>query len=271
MEVRICKDALSLGQSAARYSARVINSAVEAGREARIILSTGQSQFETLEALVKEDVDWSRVTMFHLDEYVDLPEEHVASFRKYLKERFISKVPLKAFHLVEGKADQLPALSKLLGERPIDLGLIGIGENGHIAFNDPPCDFDTDEPYIIVDLNEACKKQQVGEGWFSSVDDVPRQAVSMSCRQILKCRTIVSAVPHKQKAVAVRNTLYSKVITNTVPATLLKTHPDLHLFLDVESASLLDDFDRITAFTGQVPVVITERSQKSAYIRRYLK
>ena len=271
MEVRICKDALSLGQSAARYSARVINRAVEAGREARIILSTGQSQFETLEALVREDVDWSRVTMFHLDEYVDLPEEHVASFRKYLKERFISKVPLKAFHLVEGKADQLPALSKLLGERPIDLGLIGIGENGHIAFNDPPCDFDTDEPYIIVDLNETCKKQQVGEGWFSSVDDVPRQAVSMSCRQILKCRTIVSAVPHKQKAVAVRNTLYSKVITNTVPATLLKTHPDFHLFLDVESASLLDDFDRITAFTGQVPVVITERSQKSAYIRRYLK
>lgn len=258
MEVRICSSAASLGVAAAKYSAAVISSAIREKGEARIILSTGQSQFETLEALVASDVDWSRVTMFHLDEYVDLPETHAASFRKYLRERFISKVGLRAWHLVEGRADQLEQLSGLLLERPVDLGLIGIGENGHIAFNDPPCDFDTADPYIIVNLSETCKQQQVREGWFAGTADVPRQAVSMSCRQILKCRTIVSAVPHAQKAAAVRDTLYSRVVTNTVPATLLKTHPDFHLFLDRDSASLLDDLDRIADFSSSAPTVITE-------------
>lgn len=255
MEVRICHDADSLGAAASHKCAQIINRAIAEKEEARIILSTGASQFETLSHLVSEDVDWSKVTMFHLDEYVGLPESHAASFRKYLKERFISKVNLKACHLVEGRKEQLEELSRLLCEKPIDLGLIGIGENGHIAFNDPPCDFDTQDPYIIVNLNDTCKRQQVGEGWFASVSEVPAQAVSMSCRQILKCINIVSAVPHKVKAEAVRNTLYSKVVTNTVPATLLKTHGNFTLFLDEDSASLIDGCSRIVDFSSSCPII----------------
>ena len=255
MEVRICHDADSLGAAASRKCAQIINRAIAEKGEARIILSTGASQFETLSHLVAEDVDWSKVTMFHLDEYVGLPESHAASFRKYLKERFISKVNLKAYHLVEGRKEQLGELSRILCEKPIDLGLIGIGENGHIAFNDPPCDFDTQEPYIIVNLNDTCKRQQVGEGWFASVSEVPSQAVSMSCRQIMKCLNIVSAVPHKVKAEAVRNTLYSKVVTNTVPATLLKTHGNFTLFLDEDSASLIDECNRIVDFSSSCPII----------------
>ena len=244
-----------LGKKAAAKIAELLRDAIVKKGHARMILSTGQSQFETLAALVKEDVDWSKVEMFHLDEYVGLPESHAASFRKYLKERFISKVNLKACHLVEGRKEQLEELSRLLCEKPIDLGLIGIGENGHIAFNDPPCDFDTQDPYIIVNLNDTCKRQQVGEGWFASVSEVPAQAVSMSCRQILKCINIVSAVPHKVKAEAVRNTLYSKVVTNTVPATLLKTHGNFTLFLDEDSASLIDGCSRIVDFSSSCPII----------------
>lgn len=255
MEVRICHDADSLGAAASRKCAQIINRAIAEKGEARIILSTGASQFETLSHLVSEDVDWNKVTMFHLDEYVGLPESHAASFRKYLKERFISKVNLKAYHLVDGRKEQLEEISRLLCEKPIDLGLIGIGENGHIAFNDPPCDFDTQEPYIIVNLNDTCKRQQVGEGWFASVSEVPSQAVSMSCRQIMKCLNIVSAVPHKVKAEAVRNTLYSKVVTNTVPATLLKTHGNFTLFLDEDSASLIDECSRIVDFSSSCPII----------------
>lgn len=255
MEVRIYHDTDSLGAAASRKCAKIINKAIGEKGEARIILSTGASQFETLSHLVAEDVDWSKVTMFHLDEYVGLPESHAASFRKYLKERFISKVNLKAYHLVEGRKEQLGELSRILCEKPIDLGLIGIGENGHIAFNDPPCDFDTQEPYIIVNLNDTCKRQQVGEGWFASVSEVPAQAVSMSCRQIMKCLNIVSAVPHKVKAEAVRNTLYSKVVTNTVPATLLKTHGNFTLFLDEDSASLIDECNRIVDFSSSCPII----------------
>lgn len=255
MEVRIYHDADSLGAAASRKCAKIINKAIGEKGEARIILSTGASQFETLSHLVAEDVDWSKVTMFHLDEYVGLPESHAASFRKYLKERFISKVNLKAYHLVEGRKEQLGELSRILCEKPIDLGLIGIGENGHIAFNDPPCDFDTQEPYIIVNLNDTCKRQQVGEGWFASVSEVPAQAVSMSCRQIMKCLNIVSAVPHKVKAEAVRNTLYSKVVTNTVPATLLKIHGNFTLFLDEDSASLIDECNRIVDFSSSCPII----------------
>lgn len=256
MEVRICHDAVSLGAAASHKCAQIISRAIAEKGEARIILSTGASQFETLSHLVAENVDWTKVTMFHLDEYVGLDETHMASFRKYLKERFISKVNLKAYYLVEGRKEQLEELSRLLCEKPIDLGLIGIGENGHIAFNDPPCDFDTQDPYIIVNLSDTCKRQQVREGWFADTSEVPSKAVSMSCRQIMKCLNIVSAVPHKVKAEAVRDTLYSKIVTNTVPATLLKTHEHFTLFLDEESASLIDDFARIVDFSSPAAVVI---------------
>lgn len=179
--------------------------------------------------------------MFHLDEYVSLPESHPASFRKYLKERFVSKVPLKAAYFVDGEGDvagNIAALSRELKKEPVDVGVIGIGENGHIAFNDPPADFDTEEAYKIVDLDERCKKQQVGEGWFADVDSVPKQAITMCVKQILSCRHIISAVPHNVKSEAILHTV-TKPVTPDVPATILKMHPDWRLFLDSQSAARL--------------------------------
>ena len=238
MEIRICKNSAALGESAAKYVAKRLNDIIAEKGYARIVLSTGASQFETLDALTRENVNWSVVDMFHLDEYVNLPESHPASFRKYLKEKFTTKVNLKAAYFVDGTEENLKYLSGKINEHPIDVGLIGIGENAHIAFNDPPADFDTENPYIVVNLNDTCKKQQVGEGWFETVDDVPKQAVSMSVKQIMKCKKIVSCVPYKVKAEAVLNTLKTE-LTNTVPATMLKTHPDFTLYIDADSASLL--------------------------------
>ena len=243
MKIKILNNSEELGRNAAKYSAEILNSAIAKKRYARIILSTGASQFDTIEALVKENVDWSKVEMFHLDEYVGLPEAHPASFRKYLKERFISKVNLNKYHLVDGQGNIKEVINKLTEELrrdTIDLGLIGIGENAHIAFNDPPADFDTKEAYIVVDLDEKCKKQQVGEGWFNSVDDVPKQAISMTVHQILKCENIVSCVPNKVKAEAIKNTLENDT-TNLIPATILKEHNSFALFLDENSASLIDN------------------------------
>lgn len=240
MNLHIKANANELGKAAAALTARLLRRAIAENGAARIVLSTGSSQFETLQALVAEDVDWSKVTMFHLDEYVDLSETHPASFRKYLKERFIARVQLGAYHLVDGDPASIPQLTRLLREAPIDVGLIGIGENAHIAFNDPPADFQTKNAYIVVNLNETCKKQQVGEGWFATVDDVPKQAISMTPYQIMQCKHIISAVPHKVKANAVASTLESETVDPMVPATLLKTHPAFDLFVDEDSASLLD-------------------------------
>ena len=178
--------------------------------------------------------------MFHLDEYVDLPETHIASFRKYLKERFIQKINLKAYHLVDGTEECIAELTKELRSAPIDVGLIGIGENAHIAFNDPPADFDTKEAYIIVNLNDTCKKQQVREGWFATVDDVPKQAVSMTVYQILQCEQIVSCVPYEVKSFAVQMTLENDA-TNIYPATVMKGHDNFALFVDEDSFSKVDE------------------------------
>ena len=239
MELRICKDRYELGKSAAKFTAQLINEAINKKGSARIVLSTGASQFDTLAALVTEEVDWSKVEMFHLDEYVNLPETHIASFRKYLKEKFTSKVNLKSAYFVDGTKENIEYLTNEIRKEDIDVGLIGIGENAHIAFNDPPANFDTDEAYIAVNLNDTCKQQQVGEGWFNTVDEVPKQAVSMSCKQIMKCKNIVSCVPYSVKAKAVYNTLNS-TLTNKVPATLLKTHENFTLYVDADSAKLLE-------------------------------
>ena len=240
MKIVVSKDAKALGCNAADYIAGLINEAIAKKGEARIILSTGASQLTTLEPLIERDIDWSKVTMFHLDEYVDLPETHIASFRKYLKERFIQKINLKAAHLVDGTPEGIAALTAELRSAPIDVGLIGIGENAHIAFNDPPADFDTKEAYIVVNLNETCKKQQVGEGWFATIDDVPKQAVSMTVYQILQCEQIVSCVPYAVKANAVRDTLENDK-TNLIPATIMKGHKNFALFVDEDSFSKVDE------------------------------
>ena len=241
MKVCVFKTSKELGAKAAAYVGEQLRQAISIQGGARIALSTGASQFDMLAALVKEDVDCTKVEMFHLDEYVGIPITHPASFRKYLQERFVSKVSLKAVHFVnwEGDIDKnIRDLNAAILFAPIDIGLIGIGENAHIAFNDPPADFFTKTPYIVVNLNDTCKKQQVGEGWFSSIDDVPKQAISMSVQQIMACKQIVCCVPDKRKAEAIRMTL-EEGVTNLVPATKLKEHNCVRMYLEDASASLV--------------------------------
>ncbi len=224
-------------------TAPLIRQAIAEKGAANIILATGTSQFETLNQLISEQgIDWSRVVMFHLDEYIGLPVTHPASFRKYLKERFIEKVPsLKAAHLINGEDDanaECDRLRKIITEHPIDVALVGIGENGHLAFNDPPADFETEEAYIIVELDEPCRQQQLGEGWFITFEDVPKQAISMSIKQILKSKHIVCSVPDSRKATAVKNSLEQQV-SNLYPASILQSHLNCTYFLDKSSACLL--------------------------------
>ena len=245
MEIRICKNPKELGASAAKYVAQKLNQLIAEKGYARIVLSTGASQFDTLIALTKENIDWSKIDMFHLDEYVGLPITHGASFRKYLQERFVDKLPcsLRSVNFVDGTKEGIETLTKKLREDEIDIGLIGIGENTHIAFNDPPADFDTREAYIIVNLDERCKQQQMGEGWFATIDDVPKQAVSMTTWQIMQCKEIVSCVPYGVKADAIKKTLTTKETTPLVPATLLKEHPNFTLYIDADSAAEVINFD----------------------------
>ena len=239
MIIHVYRTPEEMGNEAARLIAEKLNGAIAQKGEARLLLSTGASQFEMMDALIHMPVDFAKVTMFHLDEYVALPVTHIASFRKYLQERFVDKVPLKEAVFVNGEGDveaNIAAITARIKEAPIDVGVIGIGENGHIAFNDPPADFDTEASYKVVNLDERCKRQQVGEGWFATVDDVPKQAISMTVKQIMACDSIVSVVPHAVKAEAEKNTL-ERDVTNLVPATIMKTHPDFNLFLDSESAA----------------------------------
>ncbi|MCD9024034.1 glucosamine-6-phosphate deaminase [Cohnella silvisoli] len=241
MHLHVAETAEQLGKTAADKAAEIINGCIEKQGAARIILSTGASQFPFLEALAKKQVDWSKVEMFHLDEYVGLPESHPASFRKYLRERFLSYAPVKKAYLVNGEGDvarNIADLTEEINRSPIDLALIGIGENAHIAFNDPPADFDTTAAYKIVELDEACKRQQVGERWFDSINQVPAQAITMTVRKIMESTTIISCVPHEVKANAIKRTL-NEEISREVPASILKTHSDWWLYLDVSSASQL--------------------------------
>jgi glucosamine-6-phosphate deaminase len=223
-------------------AADLINAAIREQGQANIILATGASQFETLNTLVEQAVDWSKVVMFHLDEYIGLPESSPASFRRYLKERFIEKVsPLKAVHLINGETDpvgECERLNEIIEKHPIDVALVGIGENGHLAFNDPPADFDIEAPFIIVTLDNECRQQQFGEGWFKSINDVPEEAISMSIKQICRSKKIICSVPDNRKARAVKNSLEEKV-SNLVPASILQLHDGCTFFLDTLSSSLL--------------------------------
>jgi glucosamine-6-phosphate deaminase len=239
MTIDISPDAKELGARVATFVTDKLRNVIEAKGEARLVLSTGASQFETFNSLILKDIAWDRVEVFHLDEYIGLPPGHKASFRRYLEERFIDHVKVKRFYSLDVEGDIQKLISFLTGiilNKPVDLGLIGIGVNGHIAFNDPPADFSSQESYKIVVLDEQCRKQQVDEGWFNSIDEVPGTALSMMPWQIMQCKTIVSAVPHKIKAGSVKSTLVNSV-TEKIPATILKQHPDFHLFLDVNSAS----------------------------------
>lgn len=238
----VFSDKRQLGEAAAEQAATCIRKATAQWGRARILVATGASQFEFLHALAgRGDVDWASVEMFHLDEYLGLSADHPASFRRFLLERLIQPAGIDHYHFIDGQGDpdeQIRRIGEALRSAPIDCAFVGIGENGHLAFNDPPADFDTLQPYLIVELDEACRRQQVGEGWFASIDEVPRRAISISVRQILEAREIICVVPDARKAEAVKNTLEGPV-TPDVPASILQTHPNTTVYLDRESARLL--------------------------------
>jgi len=242
MTIKVFPRGPALGLAAAADAAATLKSVIAARGSARIIAATGASQFNFLDALTKSlGIAWPRVEMFHLDEYVGLSVSHPASFRKYLLERLIQPAGITQFHLLDGEGDA-PRICRevgaLLAAAPVDVAFVGIGENGHLAFNDPPADFQTEEPYLIVNLDEACRRQQVGEGWFKSMAEVPKQAISMSIRQILKAKKILCIVPDQRKAAAVKACIEGEV-SPVAPASILRTHPDVTIYLDDESAALL--------------------------------
>ena len=243
MLLKIFEDATALARAAAEDAAASIQKAIAEQGRSRIVLATGNSQIQFLEFLTaKAGIDWSRVAAFHLDEYVGLATTHPASFRKFLLQRVIRKTAIAHCQFVEGDARDLSAaireVSTELLAAPIDLAFVGIGENGHIAFNDPPADFETEEPYIVVELDEACRRQQVGEGWFSDISEVPRREISMSPRQMMKAREVFAVVPDLRKARAVKMCLEGK-IGPAAPASILRTHPKATIYLDRDSSSLL--------------------------------
>jgi glucosamine-6-phosphate deaminase len=243
MQIKILADKFSMGQAAAEHAARSLRQVLADEGEARVVAATGASQFEFLEALTSAPgIDWSRVEVFHLDEYVGLPISHPASFRKYLFERLIHKAGITKYHLLDGDTDPQAVVREVgreLRSKPVDLAFAGIGENGHLAFNDPPADFQTDEPYLVVELDEVCRQQQVNEGWFSKLADVPEKAISMSVRQILRAKEIIVAAPDSRKSQAVKSCLEGE-ISPMAPASILRNHPNVTIYLDTDSASLLN-------------------------------
>lgn len=241
MDITILDSKQAMGQAAADRVEEKLRAAIEARGKATMILATGTSQFEMLQALTQMDIDFSSVTVFHLDEYIGLDASHPASFRKYLNDRFVSKVgPLEAFHGIDGTAADPQAecerLGELISQHSVDVACVGIGENGHLAFNDPPADFTTTEPYIVVDLDEVCRRQQLGEGWFQTLADVPTQAISMSCREIMQARSIVCLAPEARKAAPVKGAIEGPV-DPACPASILQKHSDCLMLLDHASAA----------------------------------
>lgn len=244
MQSQIFETKREASEVAAKRAALVIREAIRERGRANIVVATGSSLFDVLRALVEEpDVRWDLVTAFHLDEYVGLPVTHPASFRRFLWERFhrLLPLPLRAFHYINGESNpdaECARVGDLISRHPIDLALVGIGENGHLAFNDPPADFETEVSYQVVTLDEACRRQQMGEGWFPDLDRVPTRAISMSVKQIMKSDVVVCTVPDHRKAEAVRNSL-ERSVSNTVPASILQQHPRCNVYLDAPAASLL--------------------------------
>ena len=242
LNIKVFEDDATLAKEAAEQAADAIRRAIAERGRARIIAATGVSQFGFLEALTQsQGIDWRRVEVFHLDEYIGLPITHPASFRKFLLERLINPTGIERYYLLDGESDPAETIrlvGKALNSAPVDVAFAGIGENGHLAFNDPPADFETEEPYIVVTLDEASRRQQVGEGWFDNLNQVPRQAISMSIRQMLKSRELICLVPDSRKARVVQATIEAE-ITPMLPASILRTHPNATIYLDKSSAALL--------------------------------
>jgi glucosamine-6-phosphate deaminase len=259
MLLRIFSDKVSLGRAAAEQAAGAIRRAVAARDHARIVAATAASQLEFLDALTQAPgIDWAKVEAFHLDEYIGLPITHPGSFRKMLMELLVTKTGIPTYHLLEGDASDPSVVVRGVGQQlasaPIDIAFLGIGENGHIAFNDPPADFTIEDPYLIVNLDQACRRQQVGEAWFADISQVPTRAISMSPRQILKAREILAVVPDHRKAQAVK-ACFEGEISPMAPASILRRHPNATVYLDSNSASLLNpDLRRVLGEESQVTV-----------------
>ncbi|MFX1504403.1 MAG: glucosamine-6-phosphate deaminase [Promethearchaeota archaeon] len=245
VEINIFENKEEMGEAAAVKAAKILRNAIKIQGKAHFIAATGTSQFEFLNSLThQKGIEWDKTDMFHLDEYIGLPAYHPASFRKYLKERIVDIINPNRVHFIKGDAKdpvkECKRINNLISKVKIDVAFIGIGENGHLAFNDPPADFKTKNPYIIVDLDEKCRNQQVFERWFKSIEDVPKKAISMSIQEILRAKEIICICPDKRKAEAVRNCLSDDIkVTPNYPASILKTHKNVFCYLDKFSASLL--------------------------------
>jgi glucosamine-6-phosphate deaminase len=242
MILRVFEERNSLGQAAAAQAATALREAIAKRGRARVVAASAASQFEFLEALTAAPgIDWKRVELFHLDEYIGLPMSHPASFCKFLQERLIGKTGITEHHLLNGEEDPVEMIrrtNEAISAAPIDIAFVGIGENGHLAFNDPPADFETEEPYIVVSLDEACRQQQVGEGWFKDLGGVPKRAISMSVRQVQKAKEIIAVVPGPKKAQAIKK-CFDGEISPMAPSSILRTHANATIYLDRESAGLL--------------------------------
>jgi len=244
LKIYILNSKENMGKAAAEKAAEILRKAIKEKGKANFIAATGASQFEFLDHLTKiTSLEWGETTMFHLDEYIGLSEDHPASFRRYLQERLISKVhPGKVFLIAgdaPGSEEECERLNDIISQYEIDVAFVGIGENGHLAFNDPPADFETEKPYIIVELDTACRRQQLGEGWFNSLEEVPQKAISMSVNQIMKAKNIICTVPDKRKAQAVKDCFGGEEISPYYPASILKRHDHCYVFLDEQSAMYL--------------------------------
>lgn len=250
MVIKVSEDKCTLARVAAEHATRSLRDAIRKHGRARLIAATGAAQFEFLEALTSTpNFDWARVEMFHLDEYIGLPSTHPASFSKYLLDRLIHKTGITHYHLLGSEGDPAELIRRVSGElqsAPANIAFVGIGENGHLAFNDPPADFQNEEAFIVVDLDEPCRRQQVGEGWFADLSEVPKQAISMTVRQVLKTEEIIVIVPDARKAKAVKSCLEGE-ISPMAPASILRTHPNTTVYLDKLSAALLSSEVRASA------------------------
>jgi glucosamine-6-phosphate deaminase len=259
MRIKVFDDKPGLSRAAADQAAAAIRHAISDRGHARIVAATAASQIDFLDALTRfPQIDWKRVEAFHLDEYVGLPVSHPGSFRKMLLQQLISKTGIQNYHLLDGDAADPAEVARSVGRaiasESVDIAFLGIGENGHIAFNDPPADFDTEEPYIIVNLDDACRQQQVGEAWFADISQVPKQAISMSVRQILKAKEILAVVPDSRKSRAIQ-LCFEGEVTSMAPASILRTHPDATIYLDRNSASLLSS-TTLRRFAEEPPIAV---------------
>jgi len=247
MKIKTFETKQEMSKAAAEEAAKILIDTIKEKGEAVFIAATGVSQFEFLKNLTSmPSIDWSKTIMFHLDEYIGIPETHPASFRKYLKEKLIDKVNPGSVYLINGDSEdpelECERIGKIIGQKEVDVAFVGIGENGHLAFNDPPADFNSEKPYIIVELDDVCRRQQLGEGWFKSFDDVPKKAISMSVKQIMKSKHIICTVPGSRKAQAVKECIKDD-ISPYHPASILRKHRNAFLFLDKDSAKLLKKND----------------------------